>query len=724
MNSYGKDYDAFDIFEEIMEEEENAGGLIPAECVSGNSSAEAGCISEKIPPRMTDEEKTVEVKSRNMSNFGCLSENELDFGAEMGRSMPKAEGRNISSAKARGKNIADLGIEGRNIPGLRAEARNRSSSKECGMYYEIEYDACPLPGVGKFVLKPQKVEAPPRDEIRELFDRMREIARTRRSYALYNSKFYDKRVQAENSRIFYEQGMFMKDFEDYYTKAVAYSAYFPYYQMMGYEQLRTYFSWRTEVRKGFVEKTSLSYAYLYLYELLSNIGVESPEEGLEKLMFFWKEYREYDASIDKYVRHWLKDYHIYYELPHTFQEFIERNDLVMYYPKQTEPKDNFELFCAISKYDIRKSKFYTEDRVALIKDCFAYTMEQVKKVFEENAICFDEAIFQPVKNMTVWTPFKDALFYPWKEQRDRRVVFSEKEVYVCDRNCWTFQTTLTTENGKRLLGFIMKQMEVVLRGLTKYKYPLTADIGMVNDVVLARLKFLNISLEQVISQAVQEFYRETTKVVVKVDMASLTKIRQEALQTQEKLIVPEELGIAGGRVPIGETLSGMIVEKDKATGMIAEEDKAVGIIMERAGKFAGMTSRVKNETCGEFCSEQEEQEKALQKSEGNKFLIDEKSLKPANIQSEHLEQGKQTENDEWTGLRSVLTDVEIKALRLLLNGEGSLKPYADAHNVMLEVLMDGINEKAMDVVGDSLLEDEFTIYEDYIEQVKGMVEGK
>ena len=37
--------------------------------------------------------------------------------------------------------------------------------------------------------------------------------------------------------------------------------------------------------------------------------------------------------------------------------------------------------------------------------------------------------------------------------------------------------------------------------------------------------------------------------------------------------------------------------------------------------------------------------------------------------------------------------------------------------------MDGINELAMDYVGDSLMDEEHVIYEDYIEEVKGMVEG-
>ena len=36
--------------------------------------------------------------------------------------------------------------------------------------------------------------------------------------------------------------------------------------------------------------------------------------------------------------------------------------------------------------------------------------------------------------------------------------------------------------------------------------------------------------------------------------------------------------------------------------------------------------------------------------------------------------------------------------------------------------MDGINEKAMDHVGDSLLDEEFTIYDDYLEQAREMME--
>ncbi len=531
------------------------------------------------------------------------------------------------------------------------------------MYYEIEYDSCPIPGVGKFVLKSQKIEAPIKDEIRDTFHQMRDIAREKRSFALHNSKFYDKRVQRENAQIFYEQAMFMKDFEDKYAKAVPYSAYFPCYQMMGYEQLRTYFTWRTEVRNGIVEETSLSYAFLYIYELLGNVGVANPQEGLDRLMFFWKEFRVYNQTIDKYMLKWLKDYHIYYELPQSFKEFTEEYDLGMHYPHITDAEDNFALLCSISKYDIRKSVFYTEDKVKLIQECLYFTLDRVKNIFEEKSICFDEAIFQPVKNMITWNPFKDALFYPWMEQRDRRVVFSEKEVYVCSGNKWTFNTALTTESGRKLLGYIVKQMEVTLRKITKYKYKMTANIATVDQVLLARLRYVGISLEKVITDAVVECYREATKTVVKVDDAALVKIRQEALITQEKLIVPEQ-------------------EEQSLFVPVSKKD-----------------------------SQAVQQELSLPQPE-------EPSVMPIK------QQGEETASllDAWGELKNALSELEIKVLLMALNGEADIKGFADKNGVMLEVLLDGINEKAMDFVGDSLLDDEFAIYDDYIEQVKGMVE--
>jgi hypothetical protein len=78
-------------------------------------------------------------------------------------------------------------------------------------------------------------------------------------------------------------------------------------------------------------------------------------------------------------------------------------------------------------------------------------------------------------------------------------------------------------------------------------------------------------------------------------------------------------------------------------------------------------------------------------------------------------------SDIWESFRDILSECELQALAIILQG-ADIRQFADDSHVMLEVLADGINEKAMDYIGDNLLDDELAIYEDYKEQVKGMVE--
>ncbi len=521
-----------------------------------------------------------------------------------------------------------------------------------GMYYEIEYDSSPIPGVGKFVLKSQKLEEPKYDRLRELFGQMRDIARQHRlSYDFKN--FFDRRAYYDNSIIFYKQGMFMKDFEDDYSDSVPLSQYFPSYQLMGYEQLRTYFTWRKNVRQGTVAYTSLSYAYLYIYELLNNIGVEDSEDGLERLLFFWREFREYDDSIDKYVLAWLKDYHIYYDLPQSFKEFITVNDLTLFYPGVADADDNFDLFCNISKYDIRKSAFFSEDRTELITNCFYYITDEIRDVFSDYDIDFDEAIFQPTRKMSVWTPFKSALFYNWLSQPDRKIVLSEKEIYLCENNNWTFSSTITTESGRQLIGYIFKQMEVILRRLTGYKYKLSADINIIKHEIIDELKANNIAFDKLVEKAVISYYKEATKTVVKVDLDTLTTIRKDAMATQESLIIPEEEIILNIN-PIAQY----------------NEDN------------------------------------------NSEKYIDENNFSSGSLPNI---------DNSWSALKSVLTDIETGALAVLMNGEPDIKRYADNHNIMLEVLIDSINEKAMDYIGDNLIDEEYSVYEDYKDVVNYLI---
>jgi hypothetical protein len=562
------------------------------------------------------------------------------------------------------------------LPSRETAAEQPISSLSGGVFYEIEYDASPYPGVGKFVTKPnpQRIDMPKNDPIRELFKQMREIARAHRHSYAY-SRFFDRRIQSDNATVFYKQALFMKDFTDEYEGNTPFSQYFPNYQMMGYEQLRTYFTWRTQVRQGNVADTSLSYAFLYIYELLHNIGTSDPQDGLDKLMFFWKAFREHNNSVDKYVLRWLKDYHIYYELSTSFWEFVDINGLMEHYPVHVEPDDNFELFCSISKYDIRKSKFFTDENREMLSDCFGFVLDKIRRDFGAAGMNFDDVLFRPTRKLVPWKPFKDALFYKHLKQPERRVVFSENEIYICrqiptlDRksfvNEWIFSTIITTEKGKRFIGYVMKQMESYLRRLSKYRFKLTANTDMIHEDTIRILTKAGLFIEKIVPAAVLEYHKEATKTVVTVDHASLARIREEALQTQESLVVDEILQMKDGG-PVGK----QFLTQDR--NIFADTAVDVG---------------------------------------------DEPPLVVEDYGGLSTEDGFNV----WEGLKAALTETELGAIAVVLRGE-NIKIFADECGIMLEVLIDGINEKAMDYMGDNILDDDFMLYDDYIYQVKELIE--
>ena len=539
------------------------------------------------------------------------------------------------------------------------------------MYYEIEYDSSPIPGAGKFVLKSQKVEFREKAPVWEQFNKMRDIARDYRALAYGGNRFFDPRVRWETARIFYKQGIFMQNFTDDYEEVAEYSSYFPNYQMMGYEQLRTYFTWRTKLRQGVVEKTSLSYAYLYLYELITNIGVTDPLEGLEQLMWFWQEYRELDAALDNHVPAWIKDYHIYYDLPHTFAEFVEGVGLRQYYPELAEQENRFDLFCSVSSYDIRKSSFVSEENLPLFQKSVGQILEQLSALMADNGMSLEDSIFQPMKSMAIWQPFKDSLFFPWNSQPDKTVMISPKEIYVCSHNSWGVSKVITTERGKKLLGYIFKQTEAVLRRLTGYKHKLKADAEILTHESVQMLRNTGSSIEKLVTGTITAVYREATKTVVKVDVGNLQKIREEAYITQEKLTVPEE------------------------------EEWSVAV---RKTAVEGMSEKATSEKI----AEQEQLEELPLKTESTESI-------PIAVPSPEAPVGP------WAELKQALSTIELLALSVLLEG-ADFKAFADSTGVMVEVLADGINEKAMDAIGDGLMDEEFVLYEDYIEEVRKLVE--
>ena len=145
----------------------------------------------------------------------------------------------------------------------------------------------------------------------ELPDRYREM----RAISRWQEGASDKPGRwLTEAELFYRQGTFMADWEDDCPYNGLFKSYFPTYNAMSDRQLRGYFTWRAAVRKGDVQETSLSFAYVYLYELINGIGVAGPLEGFHKIETFWQAYRNFAPELDRYANVWLQDYAVYHGL--------------------------------------------------------------------------------------------------------------------------------------------------------------------------------------------------------------------------------------------------------------------------------------------------------------------------------------------------------------------------------------------------------------------------
>jgi hypothetical protein len=298
-------------------------------------------------------------------------------------------------------------------------------------------------------------------------------------------------------------------------------------------------------------------------------------------------------------------------------------------------------------------------------------MERIRHDFEAAGIHFDDAFFRPTRKLVAWEPFKDALFHPLQKQPDRRIVLSDNEIYVCKNNEWTFSTIITSEKGKQFIGYVMKQMESLLRKVMKYKYKLTAGTEMVHEDTIRVLEKKGLFIEKIVTDAVLKFHREATKTVVIVDSAELGRIRQEALITQEALIVEDQFNTLDCFTPFAMTKN-------------------------EASEIAPLNvEHVSNQKLFEDYTDEDPVSEQILSGDGAPDPV----------------------SSGWERLGDDLSEQELRALFVLLQGE-DIKLFADKCGIMLEVLMDGINGKAMDYIGDNLMDEAFVLYDDYINQVK------
>ncbi len=333
--------------------------------------------------------------------------------------------------------------------------------------------------------------------------------------------------------IFVKQGKLLAGYEDDYVYDRRVTHYFPTYQSLTNPELRGYFSWRTKLRRGNLQKTSLTYAFLYIYELLNQIGVTDPMDGYRKLTEFRDAYGALDDGILPYLNLWLMDYVVYYNLDagllaDTPQVRFNRGIAVL---DSIQSRGDEEVIRAVKQLSpkwLERSKFYREYR----EDCDTVIVRVLRRMSAHyNARCKKTMVEQYFGSFSQYRVilFDAAVFHERQVEGSRQYMVDENYIYRCRNGLWSVQkyNCLPHSNGK--LGDVLKAIDGVMRECYGYGRPI--------QYKLDTKWILKIIQEEARNLLAEKKAAEEKKITI--DYSRLARIRSDAAVTRDRLMVEE-----------------------------------------------------------------------------------------------------------------------------------------------------------------------------------------
>lgn len=334
--------------------------------------------------------------------------------------------------------------------------------------------------------------------------------------------------------IFVKQGKLLAGYEDDYVYDRRVTHYFPTYQSLTNPELRGYFSWRTKLRRGNLQKTSLTYAFLYIYELLNQIGVTDPMDGYRKLTEFRDAYGALDDGILPYLNLWLMDYVVYYNLDagllaDTPQVRFNRGIAVLDSIQSHGDEEVIRAVKQLSPKWLERSKFYREYR----EDCDTVIVRVLRRMSAHyNARCKKTMVEQYFGSFSQYRVilFDAAVFHERQVEGSRQYMVDENYIYRCRNGLWSVQkyNCLPHSNGK--LGDVLKAIDGVMRECYGYGRPI--------QYKLDTKWILKIIWEEARNLLTEKKAAEEKKITI--DYSRLARIRSDAAVTRDRLMVEEE----------------------------------------------------------------------------------------------------------------------------------------------------------------------------------------
>lgn len=365
------------------------------------------------------------------------------------------------------------------------------------------------------------------------------------------------------AELFYRQGLLMADFEDDCPYNGTFKSYFPTYNAMSDRQLRGYFTWRAQVRRGTVEETSTSFAFLYLYELICGIGVDDPLDGFKKIKAFWDAYRAFEPGIDRFARVWLQDYAVFHGLdPELLRDsktvafdnaLIELrraarglapapapSDLPPARRKTSEPtlplppdeageERLMTAINALSTYNLNNSRLDRSHHRDLRHVACAVYVRMARYYDTHRKTGIVASLFGEETAMP-YTMFASAVFFAPERHEDCEYRLDPIHIYRCQNGFWECMRIHGSRQKSSKLGEMMRACDQRLRLALDPTHPLKEEkvpkylAKIIDDEIVAWLSW----------DAAHQ------PVKIDIDLSQLGHIRSAAAQTREALLIDEE----------------------------------------------------------------------------------------------------------------------------------------------------------------------------------------
>lgn len=374
--------------------------------------------------------------------------------------------------------------------------------------------------------------------------------------------------------LFIKQGKLLAGYEDDYDYHGSAACYYPTYQSLTDRQLRGYFSWRTKLRQGDVRETSLSFAFLYIYELINQIGVADPMDGYRRLTNFRDAYGRIDDGILPYLAQWLTDYVVYYGLDQkllsdTPQAARNRAIAVL---ERVQERDAAEIMDAVKGLSgwPERSKFYAAYRddmdavtVRVLRRVSAHYAARCKKTMAEQY--FGSFGREPV------SLFGTAVFCDPLKRKNYEYTVDGQCVYTCKGGLWSVWKRTCPQSSGGKLDALLKTIDSVMREEFGYRHPVKPKTDTKWILRLIR--------EEVQRLLAEKKTAEEKKIAI--NYGQLTQIRRDAAVTREKLIVDEDIDMPETPAPQAEPDQMRLFPAEEAGG--GEAARARPLPAEEAG---------------------------------------------------------------------------------------------------------------------------------------------